>query len=83
MDALSEAKKIREKYEEILMRKKGVVGCVVGYKHIAGEKTDQICVICYVLKKIPANQLDEADLVPAIIEGIPTDVIESGEMRAL
>jgi len=83
MDALSEAKRIREKYEETLMRKKGVVGCAVGYKHIAGEKTDQICIICYVLKKIQADQLDEADLVSSIIEGIPTDVIESGGMRAL
>lgn len=83
MDALVEAKKIREKYEKTLMRKKGVVGCAVGYKHIAGKKTDQICIICYVIKKIPEHQLDEADLVSPMIDGIPTDVIESGEMKAL
>ena len=83
MDTLNEAKKIREKYEKILMRKKGVVGCSVGYKHIAGKKTEQICIICYVNKKIPEDQLDEADLVPTMIEGIPTDVIESGGMRVL
>ena len=83
MNALSEAKRIREKYENTLMRKKGVVGCAVGYKHIAGKKTDQICIVCYVIKKIPEDQLDEADLIPPGIEGIPTDVIESGGMRAL
>jgi hypothetical protein len=83
MDALSEAKKVREKYEKVLMRKKGVVGCAVGYKYIAGKKSDQICIICYVIKKIPADQLDEADQIPPLIEGIPTDVIESGGMRAL
>ena len=83
MDTLSEAKKIREKYAADLMRKKGVVGCSVGYKHSAGKKTDQICIVCYVIEKIPENQLDEADLVPPMIEGIPTDVIESGEMRVL
>jgi hypothetical protein len=83
MDTLSEAKKIREKYEKTLMRRKGVVGCAVGYKQIAGKKTDQICIICYVIKKIPEDQLDEADLIPPMFEGIPTDVIESGEMRVL
>jgi hypothetical protein len=36
-----------------------------------------------VIKKIPEDQLDAADLVPPMIEGIPTDVIESGDMRAL
>lgn len=83
MDTLSEAKKIREKYEKTLMQKKGVVGCAIGYKQIAGRKTDQICIVCYVIKKVPVDQLDEADLVPAMIEGVPTDVIESGQMRLL
>jgi hypothetical protein len=83
MDALGEAKRIREKYVKKLMRKKGVVGCAVGYKHIAGKKTDQICIVCYVIKKIPEDQLDEGELVPPVIEGIPTDVIESGGLRAL
>ena len=83
MDALVEAKKIREKHEKMLMRKKGVVGCAVGYKQISGQKTDQICIICYVIKKIPEHQLDEDDLVPPMIEGIPIDVIESGGMKAL
>ena len=83
MDTLSKAKKIRGKYEMTLLQKKGVVGCAVGYKQIAGKKTDQICIVCYVIKRIPENQLDEADLVPPMIEGIPTDVIESGEMRVL
>jgi len=83
MYTMSEAKKIREKFEKTLMGKKGVVGCAVGYKQIAGKKTDQICIVCYVIEKIPKDQLDEADLVPTMIEGIPADVIESGEMRVL
>ncbi len=83
MDTLGKAKKIREKHEARLMRKKGVVGCAVGYKHVEGKKTDQICIVCYVIEKIPEDQLDEGDLIPPVIEGIPTDVIESGEMRVL
>jgi hypothetical protein len=83
MDALSEAKKIREKYENALMKKKGVVGCAVGYKHVAGKKTNQICIVCYVITKIPEDQLAEGDLIPPVIEGFPTDVVESGGMRTL
>lgn len=83
MDALGEAKRIREKYEKALLRKKGVVGCSVGYKHTGGEKTSQVCIICYVTRKIPADQLSEADLIPPLIEGIPTDVVETGGVRAL
>ena len=80
---LDKAKKIREKHKATLMRKKGVVGCAVGYKHVTGKKTDQICIVCYVIKKIPAHRLDAADLVPPVIEGIPTDVIESGRIGTL
>lgn len=83
MDTLSEAKRIKEKFEAALMRKKGVVGCAVGYKQVAGKKTDQICIVCYVIKKKPEDQLEAIDLVPRMIEGIPTDIIESGEMRVL
>lgn len=83
MDTLDKAKKIRKKYEAALMRKKGVVGCTVGYKHVEGKRSDQVCIICYVIDKIPENQIEEADLIPPMIEDIPVDVVESGEMRVL
>ena len=83
MDELAKAKKIREKYEKSLMKKRGVVGCAVGYKFKEGKKTNRVCIICYVIDKIPENQIEEADLIPSMIEGIPTDVVESGEMRVL
>jgi len=83
MNTLEKAKKIRKKHEAALMLKKGVVGCAVGYKYVEGRKTDQVCIICYVIDKIPENQIEEADLIPPMIEGIPVDVVESGEMRVL
>lgn len=83
MDALNQAKMIKKKYEKTLMQKKGVVGCAVGYKHVAGKKTDLVCIICYVTRKLPADQLSDKDLIPTMLEGIPTDVVESGGMKAL
>ena len=83
MSYIDDVKRIKQKYEKKLMRKKGVLGCAVGYKHVAGEKTDQICIVCYVKKKKPEDQLRKSDLVPRYIEGILTDIIESGGIRAL
>jgi hypothetical protein len=80
---MNDVKRIKQKYEKKLMRKKGVLGCAVGYKHIAGEKTDLVCIVCYVKKKKPEDQIRKQDLVPRYIEGIPTDIIESGGFRAL
>ncbi|MBE9510820.1 MAG: hypothetical protein IMY71_08080 [Bacteroidetes bacterium] len=83
MSSIDDVKRIKKKYEKKLMRKKGVLGCAVGYKHVAGKKTDQICIVYYVNKKKPEDQLSKSDMVPRFIEGIPTDIIESGEIRAL
>ena len=83
MSSIEDIKRIKQKYEKNLMRKKGVLGCAVGYKHIAGEKTDQVCLVCYVKKKKPEDELRKSNLVPRYIEGIPTDIVESGGISAL
>ncbi len=46
-------KEIKEKYENFLMSKKGVVGCGIGYKEIKGKKTNILSIVCYVEKKFP------------------------------
>lgn len=83
MTTFEEVKRVREKYEASLMKREGVVGCAVGYKHIGGKKTDKLCIVCYVIEKKPEEKLRKQDIIPKKIEGIPTDVVESGEIRAL
>jgi len=39
--------------------------------------------VCSVKKKVPPSQLPVQDLVPAVVEGAPTDVIQTGVIRAL
>jgi hypothetical protein len=41
------------------------------------------CLRIYVSKKLPLNQLRAEDVIPSSIDGIPTDVIEIGELKAL
>ncbi len=83
MTTFEEVKRVREKYEASLMKREGVVGCAVGYKRVGGKKTDELCIVCYVIEKKPEGKLRKQDIIPKRIEGIPTDIIETGEIRAL
>jgi hypothetical protein len=70
---LAEARDVKERVEASLLALPGVTGVDVGYKLVAGKKTDLVAIRVYVASKqdVPAEQQ-----IPAEIEGIPTDVIE-------
>ena len=59
-----------------------VVSTGVGYKITAGEKTPSLSIVCSVKEKLPSSQLSKKDMVPSAFEGIPTDVIQTGTIRA-
>lgn len=83
MPTIEEVKKVKEKYEQELMNKAGVVGCSIGYKHTGGKKTDKLSIVCYVKKKKKEEDLKSKDIIPREIEGIPTDIVESGVFKAM
>jgi len=62
---------------------------VVGYsnqlmpKIVKGQKTDVKAIRIYVKKKLPKNMLKPDEIIPEEIEGVKTDVVEIGELRAL
>jgi hypothetical protein len=60
-----------------------VVATGVGYKVTKGKKTSNLSIVCSVVKKLPLVQLPKKDMVPPAIDGIPTDVIETGYIYAL
>ena len=66
-----------------LLGKGNVVAAGVGYKVTGGKKTDTLSIVCSVTKKVVGSQVPGADLVPATLDGMPTDVIETGIIRAL
>jgi hypothetical protein len=49
----------------------------------ADGPTGELSVIVSVTHKMPAAQLAESDLVPSVVDGIRTDVVETGTFRAL
>lgn len=60
-----------------------VVATGVGYKTTRGVRTDVLSIVCSVTEKIPLSSLAPRDRVPAAIDGIPTDVVATGVIRAL
>lgn len=66
-----------------LLKKKNVVAIIPGHKVIAGINTGRDAIVVYVTKKVPLSELSEKDIIPKTIEGIESDVRETGEIRAL
>jgi hypothetical protein len=73
---------LREHCPELLGRAH-VVATGIGYKRTAGETSDRLCVVCSVTRKLPRASLSPGELVPESLAGIPTDVVETGVIRAL
>ena len=65
-----------------LLAKANVVAVGRGIKISGGVATGQEAVIVSVSRKLPLDQLDPADVVPPEAEGLPTDVVETGIIRA-
>jgi hypothetical protein len=59
-----------------------VVGIGYGLKEITGQMTDQEAIVVMVSKKVPVSKLDKHHVVPKLIEGIVSDVIEIGHVSA-
>jgi hypothetical protein len=86
MDALTRmiltVQEVKRAYEAQLMSLGNVVATGVGYK-IAGETpTDEVSIVVSVSKKLPVAQLTESAMVPKALDGLKTDVIETGPIVA-
>jgi hypothetical protein len=64
-----------------MLSKKGVVAIGKGFKITDGQQTKNLAYICSVEKKVPAKYLNKKDVVPFEINGILTDVMETGKIK--
>ncbi len=76
------AQDVKRRHEAELLRKPNVVGVGIGYRQRGGQPTNEVSIVVSVKKKVPAAQLKGGDQVPASIEGVPVDVVETGVIRA-
>jgi hypothetical protein len=78
MNSFEQVKRIKSKYEEELLGFENVVGVGIGKL----KTTDEFCIKVYVTSKKPESQLEPDEIIPKCIEGIKTDVVETGTISA-
>jgi hypothetical protein len=83
MAEVQSVSEIRSRHEEVILAKPNVIGVGTGYKEVMGERTGELCVVAMVRRKLPRAALPQEALVPAIVDGVRTDVQEVGEIKAL
>jgi hypothetical protein len=66
-----------------LLARKNVVAVGIGYKATGGRLTDRRAIVCSVVAKRPPAALAAEDLIPEAVDGVPTDVVQSGPISAL
>lgn len=66
-----------------LLQKPNVVACGIGYKVTEQGQTDQLSLVVSVVRKLPKSELTSQALIPSSVDGMVTDVVETGKIRAL
>lgn len=73
----------QQKHEKSLIKRANVVSVGCGYKFKDGKRTDEICIIVGVAEKLPQIGLSAADVIPASVDGVAIDVVETGQFKSL
>jgi hypothetical protein len=82
-DSINQIKKLLPELSRQLFKKPNVVATGIGYKRVGGIQTDELAIICSVETKVPLTSLTEIQQIPPEIEGIPTDVQQTGSIHVM
>lgn len=77
------AKQVKMAYQETLLQKANVVGVGIGYAQRSQQATNEICLVVMVSQKLPDEALPPDDRIPRELEGVPVDVQQVGDLRAM
>ncbi len=81
IDATARIAEVQDKHESELLALPNVVGVAASLKVTAGQPTDTWCMSVYVDKK--KAKVSRTGTVPKEVAGVPTDVVEVGELGPL
>ncbi|MCH7877840.1 MAG: hypothetical protein IH914_00810 [candidate division Zixibacteria bacterium] len=79
----AEVGRVKELHVEAILEKPNVIGVGMGYKVTRNRRTNELSVVVLVRQKLPEAGLRPDDLVSRDLDGVATDVIEVGDVRAL
>jgi hypothetical protein len=83
MSQQNDVTQARQLNQQAILSKPNVVGVGTGYKVSRGQVTDELSVVVLVRDKLPPAGLTPAAMVPSQVDGVRTDVIQVGDLRAL
>jgi hypothetical protein len=72
----AEIRPVKQRIEDDLLAQPGVVGVDINEKVSDGQPTGKLAIVVYVEEKKAKSKLGKDEIIPAEIEGIPTDVKE-------
>lgn len=79
-NAYEQARAVKDAHLQKLLSYPNVVGVGVGYRMVAGVRTNQVAVVVMVRSKHPSAGMQPEELLPAELEGVPVDVQEIGDL---
>ncbi len=79
---IAQARQVKGAHVESLLNKSNVVGVGLGYKISQGVNTGELGLIVSVTRKKTSDVLATKDMVPQTLDGLKTDVVETGVLRA-
>jgi hypothetical protein len=68
---------VKETFAGRLLASRGVHAVGIGAKWVAGQRTSEPAILVFVVKKKPLTELEASDVVPPVLDGVKTDVIET------
>lgn len=81
MAITEEILRTKEKYAKELLARTGVHAVGVGLKERGGVLTDELAIVCFTEKKLELSKLNPDEVIPPLLDGIPTDVQEAAMFR--
>jgi hypothetical protein len=82
MSQRDDVRRVKELHKANLLATPNVTGVGFGYKDTRGERTDEVSVKVLVQRKVPRAGLTPEALIPPELDGVRTDVIQVGYLRA-
>jgi hypothetical protein len=76
-EELAKAERILESVRDEWLQRQGVTAVDLGFKWSQGEMTGRLSLRVHVVKKKDPADLDESELFPNEVDGLPVDVIEA------
>ncbi len=80
---LEQARAVKERHADELMRYPNVIAVGVGLRQVGGAYTSEPAIVVMVRQKLPPDMLSPEETLPRMLEGIPVDVQEAGHIETL